>query len=65
MKNRKLLEEKIKIIVNDSISARIYFYIVDEVAIHTVIGETKTNGTGKYAFILMDTADYLKDLIIK
>jgi hypothetical protein len=65
VKNRKLSEEKIKIIGNDSISARISFFVADDVAIQTVIGENKTNGTGKYAFILMDKTDYLKDLVIK
>ena len=65
MKKKKLLEEKIQTLVNDSISARISFFVADNVAIQTVIGENKKNSTGKYAFILMDKADYLKGLIIK
>jgi hypothetical protein len=65
MKTLKLLEEKVQVLANDSISARISFFVAEKVAIETVTGENKKSGLGKYAFTLMDKADYLKGLTIK
>lgn len=65
MINKKMTEEKIQTFGAGQVTARISCFVDDKVAIQTVIGEDKTNKTGKYVFIVMDKADYLKDLVIK
>jgi hypothetical protein len=65
MTARKMPEEKIKTFGTGQVTAKISFFVGDKVAIQTVIGEDSANKTGKYVFIVMDKADYLKDFEIK
>lgn len=65
MTTKRMTEEKIRTFGTGQVSARISFFVGDSIAIQTVIGEDKTNKTGKYVFIVMDKADYLKELEIK
>ena len=61
----KLTEEKVMTIKNDSIDAKSSFFLIEEMAVQTLIGEYKMDENGKYSFICMDKADYLNGLVIK
>jgi hypothetical protein len=65
MQKRKFNEEKVKLFSNDSISAKMSFFVAPDVVIQTMIGENRTRNSVRYAFILMDKSDYLKGLTVK
>lgn len=58
-------EERVTTVSKKSIKARMSFYVGKDVVIETMIGENEKEKLGKYAFIVMDRADYDKGLQIK
>jgi hypothetical protein len=62
---KNLKEEKINTFSNDSIAARFSFFVGNDVAIETMIGENRKRSLSRFKFILMDKTDYLKGLTIK